>query len=232
MAGPLLDGSADAVAGSVRLAPHLLRPWMEPYHRATLAATDLLLAEAPGVMMGASMGFGRHVLARVPGFDPLLGAGALGTAEESLFAWQLVDAGFSIRRVAECEVEHHCEPDRLLRPAYVESARKLGRSYAYIAYHWLHTTHLGLDGMRGWQLWRESVLGTLRLLRWRLRQHGQLPAEGISRSEFYLVLRREFVRQYRRERGGIRRYNRTTAGTGEGGAVQLEEPLADAMTNV
>jgi hypothetical protein len=86
--------------------------------------------------------------------------------------------------------------------------------------------------MRGWQLWRESVLGTLRLLRWRLRQRGQLPAEGISRSEFYLVLRREFVRQYRRERGGLRRYRRTMAGAGTGGAGRLEDPAAGITANV
>ncbi|MGH7443641.1 MAG: glycosyltransferase family 2 protein, partial [Longimicrobiales bacterium] len=56
MCEPMVSGRADAVTGTVTLAPHLQRSWMEPFHRATLAATDLVLPEAPGVMMGASMG--------------------------------------------------------------------------------------------------------------------------------------------------------------------------------
>jgi glucosyl-dolichyl phosphate glucuronosyltransferase len=228
MARPVLEGRADAVAGSVRLAPHLLRPWMEPYHRATLAATDLLLATDPGVMMGASMGFGRHVLERVPCFDENLGAGALGTAEDSLFAWQLVDAGYRITHVSDVEVEHHCEPDRLQRAAYVAAARKLGRSYAYIAYHWLHETHLGLEAMNVWQLGREALLCILRLARWRLRQRarGRLPEEGILHPEFYLLMRQAFVHQYIRERRGERRYHRRggTAAPGTTGRIGETEP--------
>jgi len=206
MSAPLLDGSADAVAGSVRLAPHLIRPWMEPFHRATLAATDLLKPEDPGVMMGASMGFGRHVLERVPGFDVHLGAGALGTAEESLFSWQLLDAGYRIGRVESPAVEHHCEEGRLSRAAFLDAARKLGRSYAYISYHWRPWTHLDFDGRSAAQLARAAVRAWLRIRRWRLRHLLAVPREGISREEFYLVMRHAFVQQFRRERGGPRRY--------------------------
>ncbi|HET8654365.1 MAG TPA: glycosyltransferase family 2 protein [Longimicrobiaceae bacterium] len=209
MATPLLQGRADAVAGSVRLAPHLERPWMEPFHRAALAATDLLRSENPGVMMGASMGFGRHVLDRVPAFDERLGAGALGTAEESLFAWQLARAGFSIGRVEGPAVEHWCDEDRLLRPAYLDAARKLGRSYAYIWYHWLHTSRLGLEGRSPLGLVRARETARLRLWRWRLR-HPSLAAarEGITRAEFHLVLNHAYIQQFMKEYREPRRYRR------------------------
>jgi len=216
MAAPLLERRADAVAGSVRLAPHLLRPWMEPFHRATLAATDLLKPENPGVMMGASMGFHRHVLERVPRFDVHLGAGALGTAEESLFSWQLLHAGYSIARVASPEVEHHCAAERLTRGAFLDAARKLGRSYAYIGYHWLHRTHLNLDGKSRLQLRRASVRAWLQIRRWRLRHLFRTAAEGVSQEEFYLVMRHAFIQQFRTERQGPRRYPR--------GWVPPEEP--------
>ena len=226
MAAPLLDGSADAVAGSVELAPHLVRPWMEPFHRATLAATDLLRPQDPGVMMGASMGFARHVLDAVPRFDVRLGAGALGTAEETLFAWQLVEAGFRLARVRTAPVEHHCAAERLTRASYLDAAAKLGRSYAYISYHWLHTTHLGLDGKNPLRLAAAAVMARLRIARWRLRNRPLAShAEGVSRAEYYLVLRLAFIEQYRRERRAPRRYApradsvaRATPGPGGGGA--------------
>lgn len=212
MAAPLLEGRADAVAGSVRLAPHLDRSWMQPFHRATLAATDLLREDDPGVMMGASMGFGRHVLEWVPEFDVRLGAGALGTAEESLFAWQLLDAGFRIARVSRPQVEHHCAEDRLSHAAYLDASRKLGRSYAYIAFHWLHTTHLGLDGMSALQIGRLRVMTGLRLIRHRLRHlRSGSPAEGIAHAEFYVMMRHAYIAQFQKERARPRRYRRTRA---------------------
>ena len=36
---PIRAGAAHAVAGGVKMAPHLERPWMEPVHRYWLAET-------------------------------------------------------------------------------------------------------------------------------------------------------------------------------------------------
>jgi glycosyltransferase involved in cell wall biosynthesis len=136
MCRPILDGAADAVAGGVRLAPHLERPWMEATHRAWLAATDYIDRHAPQEMVSANMAVGRHVLAKVPVFDPELGPGALGQGEDALFSWQLLRAGFRIAGALDVVVEHHFEPSRLLRASFRDAAERRGRTLAYQQYHW------------------------------------------------------------------------------------------------
>jgi hypothetical protein len=37
-------------------------------------------------------------------------------------------------------VDHHFEPDRLTRRAFLEAARKRGASRAYLEYHWVHAS--------------------------------------------------------------------------------------------
>jgi GT2 family glycosyltransferase len=136
MAGPILSGAAHAIAGAVRLAPHLLRPWMTDRHRAWLASTERLDFANVRNLIGANMAVSRDVFARVPGFDPELGAGALGFGEESLFARQLLDAGFRLAGAPDAVVEHHFDPSRLSRASWLESAKKRGEKEAYIAHHW------------------------------------------------------------------------------------------------
>ena len=66
MTKPLLQNRAQGVAGGIRLAPHLVRPWMEQTHRYWLAENTL----EPGPishMIGANMGVRREVLNKVPG---------------------------------------------------------------------------------------------------------------------------------------------------------------------
>jgi hypothetical protein len=74
--GPLRAGQAEAVVGEVRLAPHLLRRWMEPMHRAMLA--EVRPNDERHGLVGANMAVSRECFDRVEGFDPALGPGALG----------------------------------------------------------------------------------------------------------------------------------------------------------
>ncbi len=138
MTQPLIDQGPCAVAGGVVIAPHLSRPWMTPLHRSWLAATDWLDARNPRGMVGANMAFSRHVLRRVPAFDIELGPGALGFGDEQLFASQLLEAGYRIVGRTDVTVEHHFEPSRLLRSAWLHAARKRGRAQAYCGHHWEH----------------------------------------------------------------------------------------------
>src|SRR5688572_15573077 len=96
MCGPILRGEADAVAGGVRLAPHLERPWLTDFLRVWVACTDGIDSDHPTSMVGANMAFSRKVLERVPAFDPELGPGALGFDDEAMFAWQLLEAGYRL----------------------------------------------------------------------------------------------------------------------------------------
>jgi uncharacterized SAM-binding protein YcdF (DUF218 family) len=47
-------------------------------------------------------------------------------------------AGFRLGRAPEAIVEHHCDESRLLRGYYLDSAKKHGRSQAYLLHHWKH----------------------------------------------------------------------------------------------
>jgi len=140
MSNPILTGATDAVTGTVKLAGHLERPWMTAVHRGWLAA-PLLSGSRPPQMTGASMGFGRHVLTKVPSFDEELGPGVYtGTADDQLFSYQLEAAKFTITTVHDAYVWHHFEPERLKRSAWIRAAGISGRSMAYIDHHWAHKT--------------------------------------------------------------------------------------------
>jgi glycosyltransferase involved in cell wall biosynthesis len=138
MAQPIFNGNADAIQGGVRIPPALLRPWMQPLHRGWLASTETLDPNAPEGLVGANFAVGRHVFDRIPLFDEELGPGALGFAGESLFSSQMKCAGFRIGGRLDLTVEHHFDPSRLTPWAWIERAKRQGRSEAYLAYHWAH----------------------------------------------------------------------------------------------
>ncbi len=140
MCGPILRGEADAVAGGVKLAPHVVQPWMTLSHRGMLASTEGLDPDAPKFMVGANMAFSRRILEKVPAFDTELGPGALGFFDESLFSWQLLAAGFRLGSALDVRVEHHPDTSRLSRAALLDTQRKYGRSLGYIEHHWEHST--------------------------------------------------------------------------------------------
>ncbi|MGI4792407.1 MAG: glycosyltransferase family 2 protein [Janthinobacterium lividum] len=141
MCGPILRGEADAIAGGIKLAPHLHRPWMKIMHIVWLASTDYLPEGATLALIGANMAFSRHVLERVPQFDVEIGPGAKGHADDTLYSYQLEKAGFRIAMALDTAVIHHLSEDRLTRKAYAAAARKHGEFNAYIQWHWFHSDH-------------------------------------------------------------------------------------------
>ena len=203
MCQPILDGDADATTGSTKPASHLERPWMGPVHRGYLACplppprNSPLRRDAP--FLGANMAFARHVLSRVPAFDERLGPGALGFAEDDLFGLQLGEAGFRKLNVIGCEPEHHFDPSRLTRAAFVERARKQGRCEGYIRYHWLHED-IELPRLRMLRRWIR-----LQKSRWN-NKGGWQYEEGLPEWEFPLITEVSRFQQYLIERGKPRRY--------------------------
>ncbi len=135
---PILDGSADAVAGGIRLASSLRRPWLTAAQRGWLASTEDLPKNTNMPLIGANMAVSRRVLTAVPGFDPEVGPGALGHAEDTLFWLQVRQAGFRIVTHLDIEVEHHLEPGRLSRQSFARQAYKRGEFAAYVEHHWEH----------------------------------------------------------------------------------------------
>lgn len=207
---PLLEETAEAVAGKVVLPPHLNKAWMQPFHRAALASTESIDAD-PDDIVSANMAFSRSVLTDVPGFDPELGPGQLGTMEDTLFSRQLREAGYRLRMVTETAVEHHFDELRLTRDAFIDLAVARGRSLSYIRYHWLHHSVEDWTHRRhAYQIWRHPrfVLAkrlvdraAQRCARW-LKQ-GDAP---ISKGEFWTVMNVYSLKQYLRERTRPRNY--------------------------
>ena len=139
MIAPILDGRCDAVMGHVTLAPEIMRPWLTSAHRWWLASSDdAKPREDVCELVGASMGFRRSVLDRVPEFDTELGPGALGFGDDSLFGWQLAAAGFRIAPAPAARAIHHLDTRRLARSEWLRAARQRGRGSAYLRYHWEH----------------------------------------------------------------------------------------------
>jgi glycosyltransferase involved in cell wall biosynthesis len=185
MCEPILSGEADAVAGGVKIAPDLLRPWMSPMHRAWLASSEWLERGKPQAMVGANMVFSRRVLEKVPGFDTELGAGALGSGEESLFSSQLIAAGYRIADRMDICMEHHFQPSRLKRSSWLSAAEKLGISHAYRGHHWEHW------GCRLGKLRR--FLASAKVIAWRVTHPSEIREEGCSERELNLIYHRAII---------------------------------------
>ena len=204
MAMPILTGAADAVAGAVRLAPHLLRPWMTDRHRAWLASTERLDFANVRNLIGANMAVSRGVFEHVRGFDPELGAGALGFGEESLFAKELLDAGFRLTGAPDAVVEHHFDPSRLSRESWLDSARRRGEKQAYIAHHWEGRSADGAPLAR----WMAAA----RLFYGRARRPADVRREeGCAEWEMLLVRELQYQRTLAAMRGVPRKYERRGA---------------------
>ena len=223
MCRPIVEGEADAVVGGVTLAPHLRRRWLIEGFPAYGACTPTGESERVDFLVGANMAISRKVLRRVPAFDPELGPGALGFHGEMLFARQLRRAGYTIRSAFDVAVEHHFECDRL-RPDSVKAvAEKMGRSTAYVAYHWEHASALA------WP-WRDVFRRTCAYTYRRIFNHKAWECDGVPPYwALDLISTWAFVRQYLKERRrrrnyeqfGLRRKDGVEVASGGGGRPAL-----------
>ena len=214
MSAPILSGKFQAVAGGVRLAPHLESEEMEPMHRQWLASTQYLKPEELDRMVGANMAFGREVLERVAAFDAELGAGALGFGEESLFSRQILEAGFKLEIALDVCVEHHFDASRLARVHLIDAAQRRGRVSAYTKHHWEHTQinhpHYGL------------ARAVLRLMWWRFLRRKQLQKATIAPVwELSMIWEISLYRAWLTERRRPRKYQKRGLG-------KLDSPASDS----
>lgn len=205
MIAPIEDGIADVVQGSIQLAPHLDRPWMDDERQATrLAQVEQFDLERP-TLTSANFAISRSVLRFVPQFDPAIGPGRLGFEEDRLFGKQLHLSGALFAFVDNCPVVHHCDASRLSRTAYLDDAEKLGRSTAYVRYHWNHE----YDGVRQSWPWLFAKLARAYLRLWmrRLTHWSEWQEEeGMMRWELRSLMNVFVFRQLLSERGRERMY--------------------------
>ena len=198
----LRNDGCDAVTGQITLAPHLLRPWLTPMQRWWLASShDAQLHEGSRELIGANMGFRRSVLDRVPAFDPELAPGGLGLGEDTLFGWQLVEAGFKIGYAPKAAAIHQLDASRLRRTYWLNDARKRGRTEAYLRYHWEHND-IRVPRLEWFSYWMRLRLRSL------LQRPPPLESEGCPLWEMSYVLQMEKCRQFCLERRRPRNYSR------------------------
>lgn len=209
---PLVSGRADAVVGGVVIPEDRQRDWMEPFHRTALASTEALVDPEQLILFGGSMAISRHVLEKVPAFDPDLGPGTdVGALEDTLFSLQLRVAGFRLESAFDVVAEHHFDLGKLTRASFLRAAAARGRAISYIRYHWNHEPRYVWTHRRSaLQIWRnERVVLAKRLLELhvgRLFRRSVRRNEGISRWEFYLVNHIHQIRQFLTDRGSPRNY--------------------------
>lgn len=192
MCEPIISGKADAVAGKVKMAPHLERPWMTRTHYDRLSDTRFM-PEDFGSMIGANMAFHRRVREKVPVFDTELGPGALGFMDDSLYAFQIVKAGYRLVAAPSVVVDHHFEESRLLRGAWLQHGEATARSEAYVRCHWLQEP-VPLPYLQ-WAVWQGALWGYRMIFR-----PSPADAEGCDRREIRLVQNAAYFRHYLKER--------------------------------
>ncbi len=198
---PLLAGDAEAVVGGVCIPKNLERSWMQTSHREWLAATDSISEDSPNSLVGANMAFKRTILEKVPRFDTELGPGALGFADETLFSFQLKEAGYRIASAFDTKVEHHFDPSRLSRASFLNRARDGGRSEAYVDYHW---QHMDIKDAR-----TQYIRSLLRLPVWRLKRRSEWrDSEGIFVWEMILLRNIAYYKQMLVEQRRPRSYDK------------------------
>jgi len=200
MCRPILDGEADAVAGGVAFPPDLASALAQPpffSRRGWFASTEELDPNLPTRMVGANMSFHRRVLDRVPGFDLELGPGALGFHDETLFSWQLHEAGYNIVGALNVVVEHHFDRNRVSRQGILDLARKFGRSDAFTFHHWEHQKlRRVLPKLARCHFYRVWT----RCSEWLGKSADSLVTEQVIRAEQDLAFYREYIVQRQRPR--------------------------------
>lgn len=136
---PIVEGVTDIVAGAVHIAPHLNRPDLTGYHLNFLADTLDGLGNPPRTVHGASMACRRRIFDEGIDFPLPFGPGLLGFLEESIWFDRAIAAGFSAIFVDGAPAEHHFNPDRLTRAAWIKRAEQQGLCEGYYASRVLHS---------------------------------------------------------------------------------------------
>lgn len=144
-----IENGSNIVTGVIDIEASLKREWMTDRHLEKLAITVKQDTDEPR-LIGANMAFRRSVLEKVPAFDEDLGPGHLGCNEDTLFALQLREAGFTIDWAEDARVTHCFKPQRLERETWLKVCYQQGQANAYVDYHWAHKESSAklLDGLK------------------------------------------------------------------------------------
>lgn len=198
---PIRRDGADAVVGGVRLADTLNPATMTPQTRGLLAGTDGQIdPHRPARLVGANMAVHRRVFDRISGFDVALGPGGLGFEEDTLLGLQMMQAGMRVAGALDVVVAHCPDPNRTQRAALQSIVERIGRSDAYVAYHWRHER---ASRLRSW-----AALADVGLRLAVRRLFDRADEQGLPLWELRLRRRQGYHRQMLVERHAPRKYDR------------------------
>lgn len=167
MSAPILEQKADLVQGGIVWAPDLLALNVPSYIPAVITSTEHKgPKELSQALIGANMALSRVVYQTLGDFDVELGPGALGLAEETLYGWRALAAGFRKHNELEVKVEHHFNASRLNRNGILGIAEKKGRSGAYIDYHYRNVSIRFLYAKWSWTCIKNFARSALTPISW------------------------------------------------------------------
>jgi cellulose synthase/poly-beta-1,6-N-acetylglucosamine synthase-like glycosyltransferase len=136
MCSPIWTGEADAVAGGLKLGAEIRAKGLSEEQLSWFAMTGDGKTSFDTPLIGANMAVSRHVFQKVPWFDPEVGPGAIGHAEDILFWLQVRAANFKIVTRYDVVAQHNPDVSRTTWHAMAHLAKKRGEFSAYIDYHW------------------------------------------------------------------------------------------------
>jgi hypothetical protein len=133
--------------------------------------------------------------------------------------------GHRVASALHIKVEHHFDPSRLTRTSFITALQGLGRSQAYLQYHWRHfRSPFDESAFRTRsRLWVLKVKHRIKRL-----LAGSPSAEGLPTWESYYVRQIAFLQQSLIERTRPRRYKKYQAGAPKASARPLH--TADTST--
>jgi glycosyltransferase involved in cell wall biosynthesis len=136
MVDRLLIEHGDGVVGGVKVASSI-RPveWTQE-HLMYFASTEHVRDGDSHPFIGANYCIRRAVYDRIGGFNPLVGPGQFGHAEDTLFWLQCREQNVKIVNALDIVVFHYPDLRRLNDAGIRSLARKQGEFEAYIDFHW------------------------------------------------------------------------------------------------
>jgi GT2 family glycosyltransferase len=136
MVDRLLVEQGDGVVGGVVVAPSI-RPvdWTHEQLK-YFASTEHVTDGDSHPFIGANYGITRAVYEKIGGYNPLVGPGQFGHAEDTLFWLQCREQNVKLINALDIVVLHYPDTRRLNNAGIRSLARKQGEFEAYIDFHW------------------------------------------------------------------------------------------------
>jgi glycosyltransferase involved in cell wall biosynthesis len=136
MISTAIVSKSDAVVGGVDIASEVIPSRWTDQHLAYYASTRHVALDYDHPFIGANYLVTRNVFNLVGGFNPLVGPGGIGHAEDTLFWLQCRKMQVKMIQARDIQVLHYPDVKRMNDAGIIALARKQGEFEAYVDYHW------------------------------------------------------------------------------------------------